>query len=137
MMIPVDIRVGVYAGVVLGFSRRLLSKVLRPSRKAARGDPVKQYDVALCLEYRGKGLRCYVAGPWTVGSYDWVASMCGIATRWNARMPEGFWLSVPSGDMSDRMGLCEFFNRAGVGHVESLARSVAEGCRVDIERYLE
>ena len=103
MSIPVDIRIGVYAGVVLGFSRRLLRKVLRPSRKAIVGDLAHEYELSLCLEYSGNGLRCHVAGPWKV---DWstMVSMCDIASEWAKKMPEGFGLSLPGCDCSDRMG---------------------------------
>ena len=114
MIIPVDIRVGVYVGVVLGFSRRLLGKVLRPSRKAIVGDLVREYEASLCLEYRGTGLRCHVAGPWKV---DWgtLTRLCYIASEWTKKMPAGFGLSLPGGDCSDRMGLGELLHCAKVG----------------------
>lgn len=114
MSIPVDIRVGVYAGVVLGFLRRLLRRVLRPSRKAIVGDLVKEFEVSLCLEYRGKGLRCHVAGPWNV---DWgtMVRMCYIASEWTKKMPAGFGLTLPGVDCSDSMGIGELLHCAKVG----------------------
>lgn len=132
MRIPADIRVSVYIGVALGFSRRLLRKVLRPARKAIVGDPVKEYDVSLCLEYRGNGLRCHVAGPWKV---DWstMVSMCDIASEWTKKMPEGFGLSLPGGDCSDRMDMVELLHCSNVGQeVAREVRKTVHDCLAEI-----
>jgi len=133
MSIPVGIRVGVYAGVVLGFSRRLLRKVLRPSRKAIVGDLVHEYEASLCLEYRGKGLRCHVAGPWNL---DWgtMARLCYKAMEWEKKMPAGFGLTLPGGDCSDRMGLDELLHCANVGpDVKRKVRDAVYDCLLDID----
>ncbi len=133
MSIPLDIRVGIYAGVVLGFSRKLLGKVLRPSRKASIGDPVREYEVSLCLEYRGKGLRCQVSGPWKV---DWstMVRMCCIASEWTKKMPEGFGLTLPGGDYSGRMGLGELLHCANVGpDVKSEVRDALYDCLLELD----
>lgn len=133
MRIPADIRVSVYIGVVLGFSRRLLGKVLRPSRKAIVGDLVREYEVSLCLDYRGNGLRCHVAGPWKV---DWntMVSMCYIASEWTKKMPEGFGLSLPGGDCSYRIGMGELLHCAKVGtDVKREVRDAVYDCLLEID----
>ena len=137
MRIPLDIRVAVYSGVVLGFSRRLLGKVLRPARKVAIGDPVKVYEGSLCLEYRGKGLRCYVAGPWKVG-WRTLARICDIASEWTKDMPEGFGLSLPGGDYSGRMGRGELLHCAKVGpDVKREVLDTVYECLAEIGELLE
>lgn len=132
MSIPVDIRVGVYAGVVLGFSRRLLGKVMRPSRKAIVGDLVREYEASLCLEYRANGLRCNVAGPWKV---DWrtLVRLCHIASEWTKKMPAGFGLTLPGVDCSDSMGLGELLHCAKVEtDVKREVRDAVYDCLVEI-----
>lgn len=133
MSIPVDIRIGVYAGVVLGFSRRLLRRVLRPSRKAIVGDPVREYEVSLCLEYRANGLRCNVAGPWKV---DWstMVRLCYIASEWTKKMPAGFGLTLPGVDCSGRMGIGELLHCAKVGQdVKREVRDAVYDCLLEID----
>lgn len=133
MRIPADIRVSVYIGVVLGFSRRLLGKVLRPSQKAAIGGPVKEYEVSMCLDYRGKGLRCHVAGPWKVDCSTMVR-MCDIASEWTKKMPEGFGLALPGVDCSDRMGLGELLHCANVGpDVRLEVRDAVYDCLLELD----
>ena len=96
-----------------------------------------EYELTLCLDYRGKGLRCYVAGPWKVG-WRTLVKICNIASEWTKEMPEGFGMSLPGDDGSDRMGMGELFRRAKVGlDVEREVQDVVSGCLAEIGEILE
>ena len=122
---------------MLGFSRRLLWKVLRPSRKAIVGDPVKEYEVSLCLEYRDKGMRFYLKGPWRVDMHT-LSRMAMSVTRWNRGMPYGVGLSLPAGNHSSRRGFCGFVKESGWdnGRIGKVIGAV-DGCQDEIARMLE
>jgi len=137
MRIPADIRVSVYVGVVLGFLRRLLRKVLVPSGTRLFREVVgKERKISLCVDHEGLGLRGYAGGPWVIGGMGELYRAIEIAGAWEGRLPENMSLAVVCGDCSDKMGLCRFMELSRLGDRESAARATIEGCRVDIMKML-
>ena len=137
MRIPADIRVSVYIGVVLGFSRRLLRKVLVPSGTRLFREVVgKERKISLCVDHEGLGLRGYVGGPWVIRGMRELYRATEIAGAWDGRLPENMSFAVVCGDCSDKMGLCRFMELSRLGDREFFARSAVEGCRVDIMNML-
>ena len=138
MRIPADIRVSVYIAVALGFSRRLLRKVLVPSGTRLFREVVgKERKISLCVDHEGLGLRGYVGGPWVIGGMEELYRAIEIAGAWEGRLPENMSLAVVCGDCSDKMGLCRFMELSRLGDdKEFFARAAVEGCRVDIMNML-
>ena len=136
MMIPVDVRVAVYAGVVLGFSRRLLRRVLRPARSASVDFMSMRHEVTLCLECGGH--RFYMGGPWRV-MFDTQVEMCRAVSRWNRKMPPGVGMSLPGGDYSDRMNFTGFAKENGWEPGDSSIGTVfttVNGCLAELDDIL-
>ena len=128
-----DIRVSVYIGVVLGFSRRLLGKVLVPTGSRLFREVVgKEREISLCVDHEGLGLRGYVGGPWVIGGMGDLYRAMEIAGSWEGRLPENMSLAVVCGDCSDKMGLSRFMELSRLGERESAARAAVEGCRVEV-----
>lgn len=111
MMIPADIRVFVYIGVVLGFSRRLLRRVLEPIWK----NPVtggRCEDACLCMSYRGKW--CYWLGPWSL-SRDAFDRFGSLLDEHSGRLPSGMRFELRRGGRGGLPDKNDFFRDSGLG----------------------
>ena len=130
----------VYIAIIIGFLRKLLRRVLEPARRDAalfREVVGKKREISLCVDHEGLGLRGYVGGPWRIAGMDELYRAMEIAGSWDGRLPENMSLAVVCGDCSDKMDLCRFMELSRLGERKSAARAAVEGCRADIERYLD
>jgi len=74
MRIPVDIRISVYCGLVLGFSRRLLGRVLEPSGGSRE---YKDGEFRLCI-----GRKDAFGAAFPSGDMYWLK---GFGGRWQVK----------------------------------------------------
>ena len=131
MRIPADIRVSVYVGLVLGFSRRLLRRVLEPVWK----NPVPGWrweDACLCMSYRGKW--CYWLGPWSL-SRDLFDGFSSLLDEYSGRLPSGMRFELRRGGRGSLPYKNDFFRDSGLG--VKLLLEVNRVCADILDAYTE